>query len=402
MTSDKFPFPPAVEGLFLESLPDHGYKVAVIAPYNSAVSGKEIINGTRLFLIPTNKKRSVLNLLRDSLSKIRSTRTIFAALKNERFDCIQVRDDPVFSLLAIMEAKRRSIPFVFQYSHLKEEEIILHSKMGIYGNRLINFVKGTIAAVVRDWILKKADMILPIGDEMKTYLAEKGIPLIKMTSFPDGTDVYLENIDDEKVVFIQKKYGLMNNPLIIYAGTMNRVRKLEFLFSALKLVKKEIPNAKLLMIGGGREQDDLYFLKTCAEEMGVSENVVLTGYLPRDEYLQCIKSADVAVSPFHPNIVLKKNSPAKLIEYMSLRIPIVGNDTPEQKKILEESEAGYCVGYDEGEMATAIVSILKDPVLAKKMGQNGEKYVRIYRSYSAILEILESVYERLGILPKHS
>jgi glycosyltransferase involved in cell wall biosynthesis len=67
----------------------------------------------------------------------------------------------------------------------------------------------------------------------------------------------------------------------------------------------------------------------------------------------------------------------------------VANDHPEQKRVIEESGAGYCVPWEEQPFADAIVSLLNDPETARAMGRRGLQYVLEHRTYAAIAAAVE-------------
>jgi len=111
-----------------------------------------------------------------------------------------------------------------------------------------------------------------------------------------------------------------------------------------------------------------------------------------------VLQANVCVSPFCPSPILDSTSPTKLIEYMVFNRPVVANDHPDQSKVLSESKAGYCVPYDEGEFAKAIIKLLKNPEDAQKIANRGRKYVEKHRSYEKISRDLEQKYfDLLGL-----
>jgi glycosyltransferase involved in cell wall biosynthesis len=114
------------------------------------------------------------------------------------------------------------------------------------------------------------------------------------------------------------------------------------------------------------------------------------GALPQAQALRYAQEADVCASPFYPTPVLRSTSPTKLVEYMALGKAVVANDHPEQRRVLEESAAGYCVPYDERAFADAVISLLAHPDTSRQMGARGRQYVREHRSYPSIAAALES------------
>jgi len=72
--------------------------------------------------------------------------------------------------------------------------------------------------------------------------------------------------------------------------------------------------------------------------------------------------------------------------------PVVANEHPEQRLVIDESKAGYCVPYDEYAFARAILKLLKSPEITLKMKKNGETYILNKRNYKIIAESLEAQY----------
>ena len=68
---------------------------------------------------------------------------------------------------------------------------------------------------------------------------------------------------------------------------------------------------------------------------------------------------------------------------------VVANDHPEQKRVIDESGAGYCVAYEEQPFADAVVRLLRDPATARLMGERGRRYAIEHRAYRVIADSLE-------------
>jgi glycosyltransferase involved in cell wall biosynthesis len=201
-----------------------------------------------------------------------------------------------------------------------------------------------------------------------------GIKLSAFTSQSDDTDTRVIPLEESS---------------ILYLGTLIKLRRLDFLVRVLALVRNDVPDATLYLVGRGDDPSDERLLETEAARLGVSSAVVFTGQLQWKEALRYVQEADVCLSPFYPTKVLNSTSPTKLVEYMALGRPVVANDHPEQKLIIEQSRAGICVPWDEDAFARAIVELLQNPESARKMGQRGPGYVAQHREYGMIAELVE-------------
>jgi glycosyltransferase involved in cell wall biosynthesis len=111
--------------------------------------------------------------------------------------------------------------------------------------------------------------------------------------------------------------------------------------------------------------------------------------LPQEQALRYVLEADVCVSPFYPTPILNSTSPTKLIEYMAMGKAVVANDHPEQRLVIEQSGAGFCVPYQENAFAEATLRLLRQPELARAMGQRGREYAVRHRAYGIIADLVE-------------
>ena len=219
-------------------------------------------------------------------------------------------------------------------------------------------------------------------------LVEKGIPKEKMMAFPLGLNV--KRLSPKiSGIYIREKLKLNNPPTIIYVGTMEKVRGLDFLLRVLVRVKKKIQDIKLLMVGDGSDRTQLEKL---SQSLGIKESVTFTGQVPRSQVPEYIAAADVGVSPIPPLPMYQVSSPTKLIEYMGMGRAAIGNNIPDQKEVINNSGGGICVRYDEGEFARAIIELLNNPKKAKEMGEKGREWVVRNRSYEILANNLEQRY----------
>jgi len=369
-------------------------------PYIEATKIKETDwDGNPVILIPKTRTQGMIDVFQAYWGHLRYLQKAshLAFKRYGPFHIVQVRDDPAMAYIAWKLSKKKKIPFVYQLSHLKEEEVLMYSQMGLYGSRLKNWIMGQVGIAIRNRFLRKADIVFPISDQMKKTLAGYGVSLSKMVTLPEGVDTSIAPRNfDKKAQEIRKNLSLDDKEVIVYVGTMNRFRQLDFLFEVLKRILSRHPKAHLLMVGGGKEPEDLEWLQQRASALGVEENVTITGWVSREEVPAYIRASDLGVSPFAPNKVLINNSPIKPLEYLAMEIPVVATDIPEQRKILKGSGGGVCVPWDVEKFAQAICNLLEEGEERKKLrGARGRQWVKENRDFRVLTQIVQNVYEKL-------
>jgi len=179
---------------------------------------------------------------------------------------------------------------------------------------------------------------------------------------------------------------------VLYLGTMARVRRLDVLLDALKIIRETNDQVRLIMVGAGPDPADLDYLRRCAERNGLQSFVEFTGLLSMQDAHARVAQAAVCISPFFPTSILQSTSPTKISEYMALGRPVVANSHPEQSVIIEQSGAGICVEWSAQEFADAVMTLLSDPVRAEEKAARGRDYVRRNRIYPVIAPIVAEPY----------
>jgi glycosyltransferase involved in cell wall biosynthesis len=344
-------------------------------------------NNNRVIVVPTRFPGII-----EYVFQIFSLLFLFNLAKKERFDIIQVRNDPVMGILSYFIAKRCGAKFVVQLSHLKAEENEIFAELGMYGSKIKNLLIAKIEKTLRQLMLKKADFVFPISDEMKIYFSELGIDKKKMVSIPLGVS---QSISPSKISAskLKQKLGLGNEVVFIYLGTLIKTRKLELMMWSFVELKKKQENVKLLIVGSGKEEEDIQDLQRLVISLDLQKNVIFTGQVPRQEVPKYLKLADVGLSPIPFNKVFKRSSITKLGEYMNMELPVVTTKYPEQEKLTCESKAGYCVDYTIEEFTKALLKMVD---IGKKkrvaMGKRGRQYIRKERNMANLAKLVEQRY----------
>ena len=251
--------------------------------------------------------------------------------------------------------------------------------------------------------MRRADLCFVQTEEMKRSLLPFGIPADKMIPVPMGvTPRALEfrkgqqaRVNDVQAKTLISEHIAPGTQTIFYLGTLNRSRELDIMIDALAIVVKQNPNARLLVVGGEDNPGDLAFLQERAAQLGVTDSVHFTGWMPIEKAWVLLEQADVCWSPIVNNRVLRVGSPTKLVEYMAFQKPVVANEHPEQRQILDESGAGYCVPWSAEGFAAATLKLFGDPEQARRMGEQGLPWVQSNRVYDGIAERVLAEYDKM-------
>jgi glycosyltransferase involved in cell wall biosynthesis len=340
----------------------------------------------------TNNGTSLVHRLhKHVLSLINDFRSI-RLVKEQQYDFIQVKDKFIAAIICIFLSRLANLKFFFWLSYPFPEADIYEYKTGTARYPYLYFIRGMFfKLLLYNFILPFSDHIFVQSERMKKEVSHHGLPPDIITPIPMGVD-----LDDNAPKQDSDQHTLesdMNS--IIYLGSMQKVRRIDLVIRVFKKVLDTIPDARLYMVGGSENVEDLDFLKEEAKKLKVDHATIFTGNLPRKKALEYVSRASIGLSPIYPSPILDVGSPTKLIEYMVMGKPVVANDHPDQKQIIDESKAGLCVMYEEDAFAIAILNLLKNREKAVLMGKQGKEYILEKRSYRIIADTVEKRYYTL-------
>ncbi|MGZ8270519.1 MAG: glycosyltransferase family 4 protein [Methylophilus sp.] len=309
------------------------------------------------------------------------------AFKN--ISLFQTRDKYFASLFALLIARLKGVKYTYWCSYPFPEQDLEHARNAAGFKRLVYTITGYWGFfVLYKIVIPLSDHAFVQSEQMRSDMTKYGIKPEKMTPVPMGVPNRIFDIDTSRILIKPKQFA--------YVGTLAAIRRMHVLVEAFAEVVKHYPDARLMIVGDGIVPTDRLGLEQQADQLGLSHAVTFTGFVSIDMAWEIAATSQCCISPFFPTKVLASTSPTKLVEYMALGRPVVCNDHPEQKQIIEASGAGLCVPWGVQAFADAMIWMLENPDQAEQMAKKGPDWVRKNRTYSVIAENVWQVYQ--GIL----
>lgn len=382
-----------VNVLFGKVLPQYGILSDVVTGKTQGEVSAEAWGGGETYLcdVPSSASKKHLKIFFHDIKHLIKADT-------KQYQAIQVRDMPLMATIGLIVARYKGLKFFYWMSYPMPEAQILSARNRGLSEGLMKFVfpwlRGRVGRVLLyKVVLPLADHIFVQSDQMKADLIKQGIRPEQMTPVPMGVDTeVLQNIDIQPA----DDPRLVGKRVLVYLGILEYARKIHILFEMLAIVKQQIPDILLVLVGDTYDDADRKWLKMKAEEAGVKDQLVWTGWLPMHEGWRYVRTAELGLSPIPRGSLLDCGSPTKVPEYLALGIPVVCNDNPDQEQAIKDSGAGICVPYSAQNFANAVIKMLSlDKAERDKMQIKGKNYVSHYRSYLKIGNDVADAYKRL-------
>ncbi len=135
------------------------------------------------------------------------------------------------------------------------------------------------------------------------------------------------------------------------------------------LAMKELPEAFLLLVGGG---DAWPVLQKMVAAEGLEERVRLISRMPYEQMMHYTRNADLGLSlDKDTNLNYRFSLPNKLFDYFRAHIPVLATDLPEVAAIVRRYDAGIVLpGPEPALIVAAVRTVIGDEVRRKALRQN--------------------------------
>ncbi|NWG74716.1 MAG: glycosyltransferase family 4 protein [Rubrivivax sp.] len=155
---------------------------------------------------------------------------------------------------------------------------------------------------------------------------------------------------------------------------------------AFAQVVAEYPQARLVLAGDGPEEASL---RQLADELGVTAQVEFAGALDRDAIAARLRESSVSINPSRVD-----NMPNSVLEALACGVPVVSTRVGGVPFVVDDGETALLVPPgDPDAMARAIVRLLRDPALAKRLRDAGLAVAEQYR-WVCVSPLWDEVYRR--------
>lgn len=305
-----------------------------------------------------------------------AVRLILAICKDkEKYDYIFVSTPSIFIPVAGMFAKRKmKAKLIVDVRDLWPESLI---GIGFFNKKWIL----KFAYKLEYKIYHAADNIIINSEGFYSYISSTGISPNRISFMPNS-------LTEKELTTVPKRKN-SDQLTVIYTGNIGLAQDIKKLILIAEYLK-EYKNISFKIIGYGYQKREL------GESIEAKQlpNMQLIEPKNREDTLAEIVNADIAYVSLVEKDVFKKVLPGKVMDYMSMRKPIVADVAGYAKEVIEEAQCGF-VTEDRtvAELSDYIIKLAQDKQLRNRLGENGYQYafrtLRWKTNIETLLKILE-------------
>lgn len=347
---------------YAETLVRRGDKVDAIVLRQPGQQTRTVVSGVNVYKIQgrkLNEKMKIQYLLKLLLFLFKSACKLTQLHWKKKYDVIHVHSVPDFEVFATLFVKLTGAKVILDIHDIVPELFAGKFKAG----------KDSLFFKLLLWVEKIsmafADHVIVANHIWFQRLIERSVA-------PEKCSVVM-NYPDPSIFTIRKQNsGTSDRFVMIYPGTLSIHQGLETAIRAVDLIKNEIPDLEFHIYGKGTDEE--YFVKL-VHKMKLENRVFFRSVVPIEMLPRLMADADLGVEPKLKRSFGNEAFSTKILEFMTVGIPVIASDTMVHTHYFDESMVKFFRSEDEDDLARCIVLLRKEEKLRRNLVKNAFKYI---------------------------
>ncbi|MFL6292283.1 MAG: glycosyltransferase [Thermoanaerobaculia bacterium] len=363
---------PIAERMMIETLARQGHEIDVL----TYAEGEDVeIPGCRIRRIPRlpfargiRPGFSLKKLANDAVMLVTTLRMV----RQGRYDLVHAVEESAFMALAARWLFRT--PYVYDMdSGLARQMMDKFAFLRRLRRPLEDFERAAVRGSVATLAVCKS-----LEDQARACWPEGLVARIEDVSLLAGGDGEADDVPE--------------GPVAMYVGNLQRYQGIDLLLEAFQHTLGEVPDAKLVVIGGAEEFRRHY--KARAADLGIGDAVRFLGPRPVERLGAYLRRATVLVSPR----IQGENTPMKVYSYLDSGRPVLATRLPTHTQVLTDDIARLA-DPEPGAMGRALAELLRDEALRGRLAGAARDFAQRELTREAfegkLLRFYDSVEERI-------
>jgi PEP-CTERM/exosortase A-associated glycosyltransferase len=352
----------------------------------------EVVEGLTFYRsAPTSGLMSKLPVLNQMANIGPMVKRILEVIELEKPDVIHAHSPALNGLAALKAGRKSGLPVVYEIRAFWEDAAVDH------GTCKEDDLRYRLTRKMETHVVKQANAVTTICEGLKADLIGRGFPDSKFTVIGNAV-----NIDQFEVITEQDKIDntdlantlkLAGCDVLGFLGSFYAYEGLDLIIAAMPAILAQNPNARLLLVGGGPQEQSL---KQQVTLLGLEGKVVFTGRVPHSEVGKYYSLVDLLVYPRKAMRLTDLVTPLKPLEAMAQGKPVIASDVGGHKELIIDNKTGFLFkAGDVEQLSERIVTLLNDKETLKSVLVHGRDYVENVRNWQNSVSNYLPLYQSL-------
>lgn len=322
------------------------------------------------------------------IAEMRATaRRIHELAESFRPDVLHAHSPVLNALPALWIGRKRCIPVVYELRALWEDAAVDH---GVTKERSLRY---RVSRALETFALRRADHVTTICEGLRAEIAARGVAPERITVIPNAVDVAAFRFGTQPDAALRTRLGLEGRAVVGFAGSFYGYEGLDLLIDAAAMLVPRRPDLRVLLVGGGPQEESLRALAT---QRGIADRVMFVGRVPHGEVQGYYDLIDVLAYPRHRTRLTETVTPLKPLEAMAGGRLFVASDVGGHRELVRDGQTGFLFpAGDATALARTLETLLARPQECVQVRERARRFVESERTWARSVARYADVYDRL-------
>ena len=354
--------------------------VVLTSPKQGSESdGRDLVDGIPHYR--TGRTGGRLPFARELRLMARLAGRIIRVARAEGVELIHAHTPSLNGLPAIWAGRRLGLPVVYEMRTFWEDAAVNN------GSFAEGSLRYRVSRALETMAIRRAYRVIAICQGIKSEVVSRGIAPAQIALVPNGVDAeWLE--PHTRPAALAAELGLGEGPVFGYIGSFSRYEGLPFLIEAMPELLARFPGARLLLVGGGRDEDAI---RAAAQRLGPA--VIMPGRVPQERARDFYSLLDVLVLPRRRIRLTELVTPLKPLEGMAMGIPVLASDIGGHAEMVSDGETGLLFKAESPDsLVDQAGRLAREPNLRTQLRTSARRWVETERTWERIVARYLPVY----------
>lgn len=358
------------------------------AKHKGAALLKETVDGLDFYRTPQPQDwLAGLPILNQATVVTSLSRRLDEVIKEIKPDILHAHSPALNGIAAVQAGKRHSIPVVYECRAFWEDAAVDHGTSSEWGLRY------RLTRALETYVFKRVEAVTTICEGLRRDIIDRGIAENKVTVIPNAVDIEKFQLAGAPDPQLKQTLGLQGVKVLGFIGSFYAYEGLSLLIDAMSEMLQQRPDLKLLLVGGGPQDDSL---KAQTRQLGLTDKVIFTGRVPHDMVSKYYDQIDLLVYPRFSMRLTELVTPLKPLEAMAQGRLVVASDVGGHKELITDGQTGWLFkANDAHALAQTVLGVLSKPDSWPAVKNAGRRLVEQERNWKSSVSRYQKIYETL-------
>lgn len=302
-------------------------------------------------------------------------------------DVLHAHSPALNAIAALRVGKKLGIPVVYEIRAFWEDAAVDHGTSAEWGLRY------RLTRAMETYAIRKVNAVTTICEGLRKDIIQRGISSDKVTVIPNAVNIEDFTVGEVADAELVKELDLEGKVVLGFIGSFYAYEGLNVLIKALPTMLQENANIRLLLVGGGPQDQAL---KDQAQQLGVADKIRFTGRVPHEQVQRYYNLVDVLVYPRLRMRLTDLVTPLKPLEAMAQGRLLVASDVGGHGELIEDGKTGVLFKADDPQdLATKVLELIAQPERWPALRKAARRYVEVERNWPVSVVRYQKVYADL-------